>query len=122
MIDKKEDIKNLSVKKREIRFLKTKSIVQAVIGPRRAGKSFSLFYFMKSQKLKDEDFVFVNFEDDEIKRLQEREKKKLVRFHVEIYELKCKDLLVITWDYEGEEIISNRKVKFVPLWKWLLSF
>ena len=85
LIDKKEDIKNLSVKKREIRFLKTKSIVQAVIGPRRAGKSFSLFYFMKSQKLKDEDFVFVNFEDDEIKKLQEREKKKLVQFHVEIY-------------------------------------
>ena len=35
--------------------------------------------------------------------------------------LKCKNLLVITWDYEGEEKIKNKKIKFMPLWKWLLS-
>jgi len=36
--------------------------------------------------------------------------------------LKCRDLLVITWDYGGEESIDNKKIKFVPLWKWLLNF
>ena len=35
--------------------------------------------------------------------------------------LKCKNLLCITWDYEGEEKIGGKKIKFVPLWKWLLS-
>lgn len=35
--------------------------------------------------------------------------------------LKCKNLLVITWDYETEEKINNKKVKFVPLWKWLIT-
>ena len=35
--------------------------------------------------------------------------------------LKCKDLLVITWDYESEEKIDGRKIRFVPLWKWLLK-
>ncbi|NOZ81593.1 MAG: ATP-binding protein [Candidatus Micrarchaeota archaeon] len=35
--------------------------------------------------------------------------------------LKCRDLFVITWDYEGEEVADRKKIKFVPLWKWLLS-
>ena len=35
--------------------------------------------------------------------------------------LKCKDLLCITWDYEGEERLKQKKIRFVPLWKWLLE-
>ena len=35
--------------------------------------------------------------------------------------LRCKDLLCITWDYEGEEKIKRKRVKFVPLWRWLLQ-
>jgi predicted AAA+ superfamily ATPase len=35
--------------------------------------------------------------------------------------LKCKDLLVITWDYEDELRVENKIVKFIPLWKWLLQ-
>jgi predicted AAA+ superfamily ATPase len=36
-------------------------------------------------------------------------------------QLRCKNLLVITWDYEEEIMIDNRIVRFVPLWKWLLQ-
>jgi predicted AAA+ superfamily ATPase len=35
--------------------------------------------------------------------------------------LKCEDLLIITWDYEDMVEISNKKIKFVPLWRWLLN-
>ncbi|MEM5875176.1 MAG: ATP-binding protein [Candidatus Aenigmatarchaeota archaeon] len=35
--------------------------------------------------------------------------------------LKCKNLLIITWDYEDELEIENKKIKFIPLWKWLLE-
>ena len=35
--------------------------------------------------------------------------------------LKCRDLLVITWDYEAEEDVKGKKIKFIPLWKWLLN-
>ena len=35
--------------------------------------------------------------------------------------LRCSDLEVITWDYEGEESFNGRIIKFVPLWKWLLK-
>ncbi|HIP90350.1 MAG TPA: ATP-binding protein, partial [Candidatus Nanopusillus sp.] len=35
--------------------------------------------------------------------------------------LKCKDLLVITWDYEGREEFKGKRIKFIPLWRWLLK-
>jgi hypothetical protein len=35
-------------------------------------------------------------------------------------ELKCKNLMVITKDYEATEEIKGKKIKFVPLTKWLL--
>ena len=36
-------------------------------------------------------------------------------------ELECDDLLIITWDYEAEEKINGKIIKFIPLWKWLLT-
>lgn len=36
-------------------------------------------------------------------------------------ELKCNNLLIITWDEEKEEKIKGKKIKFISLWKWLLS-
>ena len=36
-------------------------------------------------------------------------------------ELKCNKLLVITQDYEAEEEFKNKKIKYIPLWKWLLE-
>jgi len=35
--------------------------------------------------------------------------------------LKCKNLLVITWDYEAIEETKGKQIKFVPLWKWLVK-
>ena len=35
--------------------------------------------------------------------------------------LKCKDLLIITWDYEDEIEIKNKKIVFKPLLKWLIE-
>lgn len=36
-------------------------------------------------------------------------------------ELNCNKLTVITWDEEREEDYKNKKIIFVPLWKWLLA-
>jgi hypothetical protein len=35
--------------------------------------------------------------------------------------LNCEDLLIITWDYEDEIKMNNKIIRFLPLWKWLLS-
>jgi predicted AAA+ superfamily ATPase len=34
--------------------------------------------------------------------------------------LNCKDLLIITWDYEDEIKANNKSIKCLPLWKWLM--
>ncbi|MBC7129077.1 MAG: hypothetical protein H5T45_05035 [Thermoplasmatales archaeon] len=35
--------------------------------------------------------------------------------------LKCKNLLVITLNYEDEMKLEDKKIFFIPLWKWILS-
>ena len=52
---------------------------------------------------------------DEIER---REIKSLVKAS---NEFGCKDLVIITWDYEDEMNIDGKTIKCIPRWKWLLS-
>jgi len=37
-------------------------------------------------------------------------------------ELRCNNLLIITWDFEGEETKNKKKIVLVPVWKWLLKY
>jgi hypothetical protein len=85
LIDKKEDIKKLNVIEREIRLKPTKDFSIAIIGPRRAGKTFACYYLIKKLNLEDNKYLFVNFEDDEIKRRNREEIVKCIQTHVEIY-------------------------------------
>ncbi len=77
--------------------------------------------FVLKKKLKVSQIIQVcyNIESPETKK---REIKGLLKAS---QELKCNNLLVITADYEGEETVVrtkiSRKVKYIPLWKWLLS-
>ena len=50
--------------------------------------------------------------------IKEREVKSLIKAS---NELKCNNLLIITWDYESEHKHGNKNIKFIPLWKWLLD-
>jgi len=49
--------------------------------------------------------------------IDEREIKGLMKASDE---LMCKDLLIITWDYDDVLNIGDKMIKCVPLWKWLL--
>ena len=49
---------------------------------------------------------------------KERELKSIVKASKE---LRCNDLLVITWDYEDEQKFKEKNIKYIPLWKWLLE-
>ena len=51
--------------------------------------------------------------------IDKREIKSLIKASDE---LNCKDLLIITWDYEDEIRKNNKIIRCIPLWKWLLSF
>jgi predicted AAA+ superfamily ATPase len=85
-----------------------------------------IFYFRDRKREVD----FLIKEGHEIKQLinvtyastkneiTEREINSLI----EISELlNCKNLLLITWDYENEIKIDNKKITAIPLWKWLLT-
>ena len=50
---------------------------------------------------------------------KEREVAGLLEF---MNEFKLKKGLIITDNYEGEEKIENKTIKFMPLWKWLLTY
>lgn len=85
-------------------------------------------YYWKDYQQHEVDFVIK--EGTKVKQLvqvtyannrdemKEREIKSLLKASEE---LKCKDLLVITWNFEDEEKIKGKKIKFVPLWKWLIA-
>ena len=50
--------------------------------------------------------------------IEKREIKSLIKASEQ---LKCDNLLIITWDYEDEIIIEDKKIRCTPLWKWLLE-
>jgi predicted AAA+ superfamily ATPase len=86
----------------------------------------NLFYFYSNNK--EVDFVITS--GGKVKQLiqvcyniddfntKEREISALVKASKE---LDCSNLTVITWDYEGVEKHGGRRIKFLPLWKWLLE-
>jgi predicted AAA+ superfamily ATPase len=85
-----------------------------------------IFYFKEA----DSEVDFLIKEGSEIKQLiqvtyasskDEIEKREIKALKKASESLKCKDLLCITWDYEDELKEDGKTIKFVPLWKWLLS-
>ncbi len=94
----------------------------------RRRKSLTEVYYWKNQLHEEVDFVIK--EELKVKQLiqvcydisdyetKEREVKALLKCSKE---LKCNNLLVITWDYSNVEVIRGKKIKFIPLWKWLLE-
>jgi len=94
---------------------------------RKNEKPLTEIYYWKDQFGKEVDFVVKNgikieqliqvcYETTE--EVIDREIKSLLKASKE---LACKNLTILTWDYEGEKIHEGRKIKLIPLWKWLLS-
>lgn len=73
--------------------------------------------FVLRKGIKIEKLIQVCYEIGDI-WIKERELKGLTKASEE---LKCNRLVVITWDYEAEEEFRERKINFIPLWKWLLE-
>ena len=118
----------LSVKVSEETGLMMENIVFLELKRRGLRENKDIFYF-KDYQGREADFVlkeglkvrqliqvtYANARDE----IERREIKSLLKAS-EL--LKCKNLLCITWDYEEEQKIKGREIKFLPLWKWLLKF
>ena len=86
ILDKKEIIRNLDVFPRTIDIVKTKNFIVPIVGPRRAGKSYCLYDLIVNKlKIKDADFLFMNFEDAELADTNFKEIANIVNIHEEIY-------------------------------------
>jgi len=73
--------------------------------------------FVIRNGLKIKEIIQVVYDLNE-KKTKDRETNGLVAC---AKEFKLKEGLIITRDYEGIENIDDIKVKFIPLWKWLLK-
>lgn len=73
--------------------------------------------FVIKEKSKISQLIQVCYDIDDFKT-KERELKGIKKASTE---LRCKNLLVITWEYEGEEESSEGNIVYKPLWKWLLQ-
>ncbi|MCS7135433.1 MAG: DUF4143 domain-containing protein [Candidatus Aenigmarchaeota archaeon] len=84
-------------------------------------------YYWKDYQQKEVDFVVK--EGLHVKQLiqvtyasakDEINKREIVALIKASSVLKCKDMLIITWDYEDEIKLGNKAIKCVPLWRWVL--
>ena len=91
IVTRKEDIKNIKVKPRLREINITKDFIHSIIGPRRSGKTYYLYYLIKKLNLNEEDYLFVNFED----YVDFKDPFDLLIYHKEIY---VKDLEYIFFD------------------------
>ncbi len=65
LVDKKLDIDSLYVKARGLKLEPTINFITSIIGPRRAGKTYLIYEFIKEKRLKPEDYLFIDFEDED---------------------------------------------------------
>ncbi len=85
-------------------------------------------YYWKDHQQNEVDFVVKNGPkviqliqvcyDPTDETTKERETKQLIKAAIE---LKCKNLLIITSNYEATETIQKQAIAYTPLWKWLLQ-
>ena len=88
ILDKKEDIRDLKVERRLIRFPET-NLVTSIIGPRRSGKTYSIYdYILNKKKLEDREYILINFEDEKIISMDRNSIIKSLDYHEEIYGVK----------------------------------
>ncbi|MFH0973613.1 MAG: ATP-binding protein [Candidatus Micrarchaeota archaeon] len=87
----------------------------------------NLFYWMNAQK---EEVDFVVKQGKEVEQLVQvcrslgdfaTRKRELRALAKASEELRCRNLLVVTEDQEGVDEFDGKKIKLVPLWKFLLE-
>nr|QNO52176.1 hypothetical protein LFOEMHHC_00002 [Methanosarcinales archaeon ANME-1 ERB6] len=77
--------------------------------------------FVLKRGLAVEQLIQVTYASDRA-GIDKREAEALLKVSSE---LKCKNLTIITWDYEGELALTvenkHKQINCIPLWKWLIK-
>ena len=120
IIDKKENIKTSKVFPRTIAFEFTENFVNVLIGPRRAGKTYFLYdLILNKLKLKDEEFIFMDFEDAALSDIKSNDIVETINLHEEYYKKKPRYLFfdeiqgVDNWDKAIRTLFETKKYVIV---------
>ncbi len=73
--------------------------------------------FAVKEGLKIEQLVQVCYDIDSY-MTKKREVRAIIKASNEVG---CENLMVLTWDYEGEESAGEKKITYLPLWRWLIE-
>lgn len=73
--------------------------------------------FVVKEGLKAKELIQVSW-DIKNEKTKKREIRSLLKA---MKEFRLKECLIITEDDEGEETVEGKKIRFMPLWKWLLK-
>ena len=73
--------------------------------------------FLVRKGLHPEELIQVCFQTDDSKTM----KREMCSLADAGDELQCRNLTVITFDTDGEDKTDGRTIRFIPVWKWLLS-
>ncbi len=97
---------------------------------RKERENFDIAYWKEYGRAEGKEVDFIVYDSLKVRQLIQvsyTTKKEEVNLREKVAllaaskELKCNNLLIITWDYTAEEKIKGKKIRFIPLWKWLLN-
>lgn len=120
-------IQTLSIKHMDNYGRLFENLVAIELMRRKSYDDFELYYWQDYQKhevdfvikrgLKVEQLIQVCYaiENPDTKK---REVRALLKASEE---LRCKNLLILTNDYEAEENLDRKTIRYLPLWKWILG-
>ncbi len=88
-------------------------------------------YYYRARNAEEVDFVIKSGTEltelvqvcyDPLKpETEKREIRALNAAYRELFYKNAPQATVITWDHEEDRMVKKRKIKFIPLWKWLLK-
>lgn len=85
-------------------------------------------YYWKDHQQREVDFVIKTgpkikelIQVNHVSGKEEINKRETDSLTIASKELKCKNLLLITWDYDDEIVVDNIKIRCTSIWKWLLE-
>jgi len=91
-------------------------------------RGMEIFYWKEYGKREGAEVDFVVMDGVKVRELvqvtyassrEEINRRELNALFKASSELVCSNLLIITWDYTDELEHEGKKVRFIPLWKWL---
>ena len=106
------------------------ALMENAVAVELARRGFSLRYWREYGSREGREVDFVLADGRRVLRLiqvtrasarSEVRERELRALELASEELGCNDALVITWDYAGDEALGDLRVRYVPLWAWLLE-